>query len=132
MADSGFGTTITFASGFLAEIRTINGPSISRGFIDTSHSATTGGYRTSIPQDLADPGELEVEILFDPNEDPPIGQASEAITITWPLPAGGLTSAIWAFTGSLVGFDVTAPYDDVMTATARIKIDGAITVTPST
>lgn len=132
MADTGFGTTITFDSGFLAEIRSINGPSISREFIDTSHMGTAGGYRTSIPQDLADPGELEVEMLFDPDEEPPIDGAPESVTITWPIPSGGSTAATWVFSGSLVGFDVTAPYDDLMTATARLKIHGAITVTAST
>lgn len=132
MADTGFGTTITFSSGFLAEIRNITGPSMSREFIDTSHAGTTGGYRTYIPQDLADGGELEVEMLFDPDSDPPIDGAAEAVTITWPMPSGGTTAATWAFQGALVGFDVTAPYDDLMTATARLKVLGEITVTAGT
>lgn len=132
MADTGFGTTITFASGFLAEIRNITGPSMSREFIDSSHAGTTGGYRTYIPQDLADGGEVEIEMLFDPDSDPPIDAAAESVTITWPIPTGGTTAATWVFQGALVGFDVTAPYDDLMTATARLKVLGAITVTAGT
>lgn len=126
MADTGFGTTITFSTGFIAEIRNITGPSMSREFIDTSHAGTSGGYRTYIPQDLADGGELEVEMLFDPSADPPIDSAAETVTVTWP------DTSTWAFSGALVGFDPTAPYDDLMTATARIKVLGAITVTPAT
>lgn len=132
MADTGFGIAITFASGFFAEIRNVDGPELSRGTIDTSHAGTTGGYRTFIFQDLLEGGAVDIDMLFDPNDVPPIDDALETVTITFPLPAGGLTPATWAFSGGLTNYRPTAPYDDLMTATATLKVAGAITYTAST
>lgn len=124
-ADTGFGITITFASGFFAQIRNVDGPDMSREAINTSHAGTTGGYMTKILADLADGGTIDVDLIFDPDEDPPIDSAAEPVTIAYP------NTATWAFSGGLTNFRPTAPYDDLMTATATLTVCGAITVTPA-
>ncbi len=79
MADSGFGTTITFSSGFFAEILSVDGPDLSRDPIETTHMGTTNGNKTFIPSDLIDNGTLSVEIAYVPATAPPISSTGPAI-----------------------------------------------------
>jgi len=68
-----------------------------RAKLETSHLGTTV-FKTFMPDDLADPGEVEVEALFDPTKAlGSIGAAAETITITYPKTAG--TAANLAGTG---------------------------------
>ena len=131
MADEGFGVSVAFASGFLAEITAVNGPDEERKPIGTSHSATTGGDMTFQPSDLVDHGTLSVEIAISPDKTPPIKQPAETITITYPIPAGKTTAATAQFSGFMTKFSPKVPFDDKMTGTAEIKISGAITRTAS-
>lgn len=123
--DLGFGIAITFQTGFFAEIRNVDGPSMSRDAVETSHATTTDGRRTFVPSDLIDLGEVEVDLIFDPDEEPPIDAAAETVTITYP------NGATWAFSGFLTNFTPTAPYDDLMTASATLKCTGDLTHTPA-
>ena len=132
MADSGFGVSISFSSTFCAAITNVEWSGISRKAIDTTHSATSGGSKTFIPSDIEDYGELKVDLLFNPNDAPPITGAAETVTVTFPMPAGGMSAATWAASGFLTDFQVGVPIDDVMTATATIKFSGIVTFTDST
>ncbi len=131
--DVGFGITLTFSSGFFAEITNVDG-SMSRDPVDTTHSTTTGGYKTFIPSDLIDHGEVEVELHFDPDVGTgiPIDGAAETVTITFPTPVGGSSGATWAASGFLTNFSFSAPIDDKMTANATLKLSGDITYVDST
>lgn len=123
MSMIGTKTTVAFSSGFLAEIRDVTLPGQTRPSIKTSHNGTTD-FDTFIPGDLVDPGELEVQMLFDPTKDPPIDQPAESITVTL---RDGTT---WVFTGFLTNYRPTAPFEDLATAQATIKVSGAIVRTP--
>lgn len=132
--DVGFGTTITFASGFMAKITSVSWGGIAREPKETSHMTSTNGWRTFIPSDLKDPGELTVELQFDKNAATKtnIGGAAETITVTFPVPAGGSTAATWACSGFMTSFEMADPMDDVMTATAGLKFSGEPTFTDGT
>lgn len=123
MADTFFGGTISFSTGFLAQIISVTLPEQAREAIDTSHAGTTGGDMTFIPSDLIDHGELQVELNFDETTAPPIDSAAETVTITF------ASATTWAFTGFMTNYSAEAPIDDRMTATATIKVSGDITVT---
>lgn len=125
MAVVGTGITVSFATGFLAEILEVNGPSASRVSIQVSHMGTTTAHAFT-PGDLIDWGELSISIQFDPATDPPMGSAAETVTITFP-DSGAST---WAFNGFMTGFNVKGPLEDKMTADCTIKISGDVTVTP--
>lgn len=125
MADTGFGISITFASGFFAEILSVDGPGLDRASVGTTHAGTTDGWATFIPSDIKDPGELEVEIAFDPDEEPPIDDAAETITVTYP------NGATWACSGFMTGFRPSVPIDDRMTASCTLKWSGKPTFTPA-
>lgn len=132
MADSGFGVTITFSSTFLASITNVEWSGISRKAIATTHAGTSAGAATFLPSDIEDYGELKVDLLFNPNDAPPITGAAETVTVTFPIPAGGNTACTWAASGFLTDFQVGVPIDDVMTATATIKFSGVVTFTDGT
>jgi hypothetical protein len=120
-ADTGYGITISFASGFLAEIIGVTLPEMSRDEIDTSHTTTPNGARTFIMQDLVNFGELSVELNLNPSTVPPIHGNFEQCVITFP------NGATWTFQGALKSYSAEAPIDDRMTATAVIKVSGPIT-----
>lgn len=129
--DIGYGLTITFASGFFAKITEASWSGYSRNAIDSSHMTSTNGYRTFIPGDLKDVGELSVSLLFDKNAATKtnLAGAAETITVTFPTPSGGSTGGTWACSGFMTNFDMTLPMDDMMTADATIKFTGEPTLT---
>jgi len=60
-----------------------------RGKLDVSHLGSSG-FKRMIPDDLADPGELEVEALFNPTKAlGNISAAAETITVTYPKEGSG-------------------------------------------
>lgn len=121
-ARTGFGITISFASGFLAEIIDTTPPEMSREPIGTSHTTTPDGAMTFIPADLVDNGECGVELNFDESEVPPINQPAETVVINFP------SGTTWSFQGFLTNYAPAAPIDDRMTASATIKVSGPITI----
>ena len=137
--DIGTGTIITFAtSAFTADLLSVDLSGITRESIETSHMGTAApgageiANKTFIPGDLTDPGEISIEIHFNPETTPPIDAAAEVITITWPLAAGQAVAGTWASSGFMTDFTITDPLEDKMTATATIKLSGPITLTAGT
>ena len=118
------GTTISWESGFLAEILDIKGPEASRESIQTSHFGTATNH-TFTPADLVDWGEITIEIAFQPGETPPISSAVSSMAITW----ADSTSSVWTFSAFMVGFAAGAPFEGRATATCQLKISGGVTIT---
>lgn len=132
MADLGTGITIVFGtSAFSAELLSINGTGATRGEYETTNMATTGD-KTFSPMKLAEQGTIDMEWAFDPDAQPPIAGAAETVTITFPLPAGGLTSATLAGSGFITSFEWTGPLEEKMTATATLRWAAGVTWTAST
>ena len=120
----GTATTIAFAtSSFSAEVKSINGGDITREDVDVTHLGSTG-YMEFQPADLVDGGSIEMEIHFDPDDQPPILGVAETITITFPLPSGMSTPATFVFTGYVNAWSWEAPLEEVMTAELTVKVDG--------
>lgn len=126
--DVGTGASITFQSGFFAEILNIDWSGMSREAIETTNFGTTGA-RTFIPGDLPDPGELVIEINVDADADPfdVLGAVAETVTLTFPTPVGGSSGATWAASGFATGFEATLPLEDKITGRMTIKFSGDIT-----
>lgn len=130
------GMTVTFSSGFFGQITSLRWSGIARGAVPTSHSATVT-WKTFRPNDLVDPGSIEIEGFCDHDVDwtTPITGATETITITWPLDTGETVAATWAASGFLTAFDAGGPTNDDDTAgtfTATLKLTGTPTVTAAT
>ena len=124
MAAVGTGITITSAASFVWEVIDSPTQGESREAIDvTSHNSTN--YRTFIPGDLIDGGELSFSVMLDPDNSPmPLSSAAEEFVVTFPT---SLTNgATLTFTGFLTEWSWTAPLEDKMTADITIKIDGNV------
>ncbi len=132
----GTGIQITFASGFLAEVLDVTPPGPSREMVDMSHQTTGGtcgagvevgksaGWRDFEPAKLVDPGQAECTIAFQPSDVPPIMNAFEQVTITFP----DSDCTPWTFEGALSEYSPSAPFEDKMTADVTIKARGAISI----
>lgn len=129
---SGYGVAITFDSGFFGWITSVDWNGIERNALDVTNDASPSGFEQFIPSSLKSAGELEVDILWNPLVTPPIGNAAETITVTWPVPIGGSTSATWSCSGFMTKMGVAAPIKDKITAKCTIKFTGVPTFTPGT
>ena len=132
--DQGFGAAITFQSGFLGSIETIEPFDASREAIDTTHMASTNGWATFLPSDIKKAGQVKVTGQFDPSKNwkTAIAAAPENITVTFPLPTGGTTAGTVQCSGFLVQFTPGVPMDNKMTYTAVIQFTGEPTFTAAT
>ena len=127
-SDIATGTTVNFAtSGFTGHLLDVSWDGIERVSVDTSHLGTVD-FRTFIPGELTDPGELSLELAFDPDDTPPFNGAAEVITVTFPLFAL-TTPADWEANGFMRTFSLGAPLEEKMTATTAIKMSAAIAIT---
>jgi hypothetical protein len=126
LTDIGTGTSIVFVtSGFDAEFLSVDWSGIARGVVDSSHLLTVN-WRTFIPTDLVDPGEIQVEMAFDPSDQPPLHELPERIIVTFPVPAGLVTPANWQGDGFMSGFEFNVPLEDKMTGTGTLKMTGEV------
>ena len=121
--DTGTGAAVTFQSGLLAAITSIDW-SMSREAIETTSMATSG-RRTYIPAGNADAGEITVEADLDDQVElwaDTVEAAAETITVTFP---GSVT---WAASGFTTSSSFSIPNDDKMTASLTFKLTGDVTV----
>jgi len=120
MAEISTGITITFDSGFFAEILSINTSGMSRSSIDVTHMGTTGA-REFMPTTLVDNGALDIEFAYIPGTTPPIQDAvanpvvNDSCVITFPGPHTITGDAF------MTDFSASAPLEDKLTATATLK-----------
>jgi hypothetical protein len=124
MADTGFGSSITFQSGFFAQFRVIEELGSMRESIETTHNASTSGWATFIPSDIKKMKRCRVQMLFNPDDTPPIDQAAETVTITLPVPAGSSNGATVVASGFMTDATASIPYDDLMTMACELQLSG--------
>ena len=130
--DIGWGATLTFQSGVIGRITAANWANFgAREARETSYMASTNGWRTYLPTDLKDPGDLTVEAWFDKNAaiKTAVAAAAETTTVTAPIHAGGSSAFSSACSGFATGFSFDIPQDDVMSSTLTIKFTGEPTLT---
>lgn len=123
------GATISFGSVFSSlKIASISHSGITRNTVDASHLGTTGG-KEFLGSSMYDPGEMSCEVHFDPSLRSTIvgamtnDSSAQQLTITYP---GGTSTYAWTAFGYLTGFEVTATKEELMTATATVKLSGGI------
>lgn len=98
MADTGNSASIAFTtSSFTAQYVEIGGTDQELPKLMTSHLATVAKH-TYTPGDLYEPGEVECEFYYNPDEPPPLGTV-ETITITYAIPTGKTAGATLAGSG---------------------------------
>ena len=130
--DVGTGTTITFQSGFFAEIADINPGGAEIPVIDAAYmgQGTTKKKIFGRSQDIQSVV-VDVNLNADKDLTALLNATTETITITMPIPAGGTVGAKWAFTGKAMKWSAKIPVEDKMQATIELQPTSAITFTAS-
>lgn len=119
--DTGAGASITFSSGFFATLLGLEWSGISREVVETTTLGVTSGGRTYLPAKRYDPGSIVARMQFDSDLSPPISAVAETVTVTFD------DAETWAASGMLVDFAFTVEGDELMEATATVKLTGDIT-----
>ena len=124
------GATVSFGSVFSSlKLASISHSGMTRNTVDASHLGTAGG-KDFLASSMYDPGEVSCEVHFDPSLRSTIigamtnDSTTQALTITYPN--GGTATTAWSAYGYLTGFEVTASKEELMTATATVKLSGNI------
>ena len=119
----------------LAQVRNLDGPGLALDPLDVSaHDDGAKFYRDFIGG-WHDPGELTLEVLFDPAEPTQAAGLDGLLLIyddaevhnfriVWPPSTGADT---WNFAALVSGYEPGAPFDDALTATITLKLAGAPT-----
>lgn len=134
---SGFGIVPSLAtsSTLLGNIHDIRPNAIERPAIETTHMATTGGWRTFIAGDLKTAGEIEIDVEYNTQLDYKTlvaSQAAETMTITYPLRGNAATAATKTFSAVLTKASPAWPKDDLLMTTLTFQVSGAETYTAAT
>lgn len=129
--DSGFGASITFATGYCAKITSISLDGMTREAIDTTNMASTNGWADFIPSDIKNAGTMTVELLHDKNAAGKTNLAAAAgtITVTYPISTGGSSAGSVACSGFMMEMGIEIPMDDVMTQTCKFQFTSEPTFT---
>lgn len=143
-ADSGMGTTLVAGTSvFAMQLTSLKVNGVKRKAIDTSHMGTAAaasskfGNMTFIASDLVDGGEVQCEgfahtLQTVTTQQPPIGQAAETWTITWPKLSTDAVASTWAFTGFCTACDTDFPMEDIVKYSITLKVSGNVTVVAAT
>lgn len=137
--DVGTGAVITFGSPpiFTAQVVDLSISGIARASIPTSHMGTVAappdnfGNMTFLEGSLSDPGEMVMEIHFNPDTEPPIDQPVDVINIDFHIVGTDTENTAWDTNGFATNFDVGVPLEDKMTGTLTVKFTSNITIDPS-
>ncbi len=110
-------------------------PEFSRTAVETTHSASTGGWKTFIPGDIKDGGMLAVTCQYDTQLDYKtlFAAGCDTVTITFPKHptacAAALPTTAATFACGVV-FEKLSPkweFDSLMVITITFKLSGAAT-----
>jgi len=137
---SGIGTAITFGtSGFTARVKGYTDLSVERETLDGTHMGTAASattpftglhFKEMCPGDLATVGDLQLDIIFDPDAvDMPIAAAEETITLTFARVGAQAAGATWVFSGFVSKFDAAIPHDGMITGSMTLVVNGEPTWT---
>lgn len=119
----------------VAQVTNISGPGLTADTIDVTSHDSTAGYREFL-QGLKDGGEVTLDLNFDPvgatHDDVSGGLLDDydsGTAVSWVITFSDAATSTWAFSGIVTGFEVEAPMDDKLSATATIKVTGQPTLT---
>jgi hypothetical protein len=120
----GFGTALHTATGY--KITGVNHSGVSRAVADATHMLSSA--KEFIGSAVYDPGELSVEVLFDPAVKPTADLANVAtnqvVSVYWA--SGGTTTTLWSAFGYATGFEASAAMEDMNSGTLTIKLSGTL------
>lgn len=118
---SGTGTTVSISGTgtFSGKVTGISVDGVEIPVIDVSHMGTST-YREKVFGSLAEPGSVTIEVMFEPDNPPVIGETG-TMTITW---LAGSPNPTLAGTGAITAYTADTPLEDAMTGSFTWSFDG--------
>lgn len=120
----GFGTALHTATGY--KITGVNHGGITRAVADATHMLSSA--KEFVASSIYDPGELSVEVLFDPSVKPVSDLANvatnQAVNVYWAN--GGTAVTLWSAFGYMTQFEAGAQMEEMMSGTVTIKLSGTL------
>ncbi len=114
----------------VAQIRTIDGPTLDGEEIDVTNHDSSGNFREFIGG-LIDAGEISGELLFDPNDsthDGATGLFADLVARTereWRIVIPSSPSQTLTFDAFVKSFPLSFPFDGAITSSFTLRVTGA-------
>lgn len=120
----GDGATPTENFTTIANVTSIEGPGLEREEIDVTAHDTDGNFMEFVPG-LVDPGEVEIEVNYDPIEhDALVADFDDDAPRNYRLVFPDPDATTWEFQAFLSAFSPEAPVDDKLAAALTFKVTG--------
>ncbi len=115
----------------LAQVLSVNGPNLSADTVDVTNNDSPNGWREFIPG-LKDGGEIEVVLVFDPNDATFVTLrdylgTSEFYRVEWPQFTSTSSGDRVSVGGIVTGVEIESETEDRLEATVTVKVSGAPT-----
>ena len=130
-ADIGQGTYVVFGTALTAgtagyRITGVNHGGMTRAVADATHMLSSA--KEFLASSIYDPGELSVEVLFDPAIKPTTDLANvstaQVVNVYWAN--GGSSTMLWSAYGYMTQFEAGAQMEEMMSGTVTIKLSGTL------
>jgi hypothetical protein len=117
----------------IANVTNISGPGLETETIDVTAHDSGSAYREIVPS-FKSGGEFELELNFDPDETTHSSSAGGLLYLwdnktrqQFTIQFTDATPTKWNFYAYVTGFEIEAPYDDKLSATVTLMVDGGYT-----
>jgi hypothetical protein len=132
LVHEGTGAVIAFTSGFTAEVVSIKRAPRKFEKLDVTKLSTTG-QKEYIRSTLCEPGEIDIEVHYNPDVRYSESNVSDTFTITFPVISGSATNSADASSGFVVETqDVDIAIGKLMMSKLKVQLTGAVTHTSNT
>lgn len=131
-----FGTAFKIGAAAVAYVTNIDGPGLKRDALETTNMSSANGWRTRIPG-LKDGEKVTLDIYYDPDA---ATHGTSAGGLLYSLVSASASTAMsivftdaapvatWSFNGFVTGFKQKAPFDNLLSASVEVTIDGEVTL----
>ena len=124
-----YGAILKRGATTMAGVTNITGPNLSLETIDVTAHDSPGAMREAIAS-LIDPGDVTVELIFDPDAATHIAMRTDLTSRTataYSITFVDATPTVASFQAFVTAFGVNLPVDGAMTASLTLKITGTVT-----
>lgn len=129
-----FGTLLKRDGTTIANVQNISGPGLSLDTEDVTTHDSSAAWEEVVATILRS-GEISLDLVYDPNAATAKyavgGLLSDLVlrtAVAYTLVFPSNPAVTWSFNAFVTGFEPSAPHDGALTATAKLKINGAPTL----
>lgn len=130
----GFGAILTIGTEVVAGVKTLTGPSISMETLDITSHGSTAPWK-EFCAGLRDGGEVKVEGNFKNGATANSSMLTflnsgdvKSVTFEMPATSDAAHGSTWTFDALVTAYELTDPYDNLMTFSCTLKVSGQPTL----